>query len=136
MPRHKGQIKTFEQANIDIAAVEQFAELGYTEEQIALVMGVAIRTLRDYKKRYPQFNEIITKGKLKADAVILKSLYEKARGGDVTAQIFWMKNRQPDKWRDRQPGDAKDNPVNLHLKLVDAINQLDRKQLPEKREGE
>ncbi|MDD5356326.1 MAG: hypothetical protein PHY56_07320, partial [Candidatus Omnitrophica bacterium] len=21
---------------------------------------------------------------------------------DVTAQIFWLKNRQPDKWRDKQ----------------------------------
>lgn len=25
---------------------------------------------------------------------------------DVTAQIFWLKNRQPDKWRDKQDIDA------------------------------
>jgi hypothetical protein len=38
---------------------------------------------------------------------------------DVTAQIFWLKNRQPDKWRDKPPEDNGDNSVKtLEIKFV------------------
>ncbi len=28
--------------------------------------------------------------------------YEKALGGDTTAMIFWLKNRKPEQWREKQ----------------------------------
>jgi hypothetical protein len=43
----------------------------------------------------------LKRGKLKADFQITKSLYEKAKAGDTTAMIFWLKNRRPDLWRDK-----------------------------------
>ena len=36
------------------------------------------------------------------------ALLLEALGGNVTAIIFWLKNRRPDKWRDKPeaPGDS------------------------------
>ena len=35
------------------------------------------------------------------DYEVENALLAKALGGDVTAMIFWLKNRRPDKWRDK-----------------------------------
>ena len=32
---------------------------------------------------------------------VAKKLYTEALAGNVTAMIFWLKNRQPSKWRDK-----------------------------------
>ena len=29
------------------------------------------------------------------------ALYKNAIDGNITAQIFWLKNRKPDKWREK-----------------------------------
>ena len=36
------------------------------------------------------------------DIAVENALLKKALGGDVGAICFWLKNRKPDKWRDRQ----------------------------------
>ena len=41
--------------------------------------------------------------KEEADAKVVQSLYQKALKGDVTACIFWLKNRQPRPGRSRPP---------------------------------
>ncbi len=38
---------------------------------------------------------------------------------DTTAMIFWLKNRQPDKWRDKQEITLPEN-TTLEIKIVDA----------------
>lgn len=40
-------------------------------------------------------------GELKRGMVETKRVTKEVQG-DVTAQIFWLKNRRPDKWRDKQ----------------------------------
>jgi hypothetical protein len=37
-----------------------------------------------------------------SDDRVEESLYRNALGGNTTAQIFWLKNRRPDRWRDVQ----------------------------------
>lgn len=37
-----------------------------------------------------------------ANSHVRMSLYKEAIGGNVTAQIFWLKNRLPGLWRDRR----------------------------------
>jgi hypothetical protein len=76
--------------------------LGSTDEEIADFFNVCVATIYNWKLIHPEFLEAIKKGKQKADSDVAKSLYQKALEGDSTAMIFWLKNRKPDKWRDKQ----------------------------------
>lgn len=75
--------------------------LGATDDVIARFFDVTDRTLRNWKQRQPEFADACKLGKLSADTDVVSALYEKAKGGDVTACIYWLKNRQPEQWRDR-----------------------------------
>lgn len=103
--------------------IQGWAMSGLTDEQIADNLGIAASTIYEYKKKYPEFSEALKKGKDIADAQVVNALFKTATGftyyediatatGDVvqaqryakpntTAQIFWLKNRQPDRWRDK-----------------------------------
>lgn len=106
--------------------VEDVFELclaGLTEEEIAEVFEVSVVTLRNWKKRYPQFLSAVRRGKSIADGKVAKSLYNRAigmevpenhvhlHGGkatvtctrkylppDVSAARFWLKNRRSSSW--------------------------------------
>jgi hypothetical protein len=41
-------------------------------------------------------------GREASDDRVEESLYRNALAGNTTAQIFWLKNRRPDRWRDVQ----------------------------------
>ena len=43
---------------------------------------------------------------------------------DVTAQIFWLKNRKPKKWRSDQQESGNEKQVQDHNALVDAIKNM------------
>ena len=101
--------------------------LGATDVQLADFFGVSEKTLNTWKKAHPTFLQSLKDGKENADAAIAASLYGRAKGyshpedkifnnggeemivkterhypPDTTACIFWLKNRQPAKWRDKQ----------------------------------
>ena len=44
----------------------------------------------------------LKKGKAVVDFAVENAFLKRAMSGDTTAQIFWLKNRRPDLWRDRQ----------------------------------
>lgn len=76
--------------------------LGATDKQLADLFEVHETNLREWKQRYPEFALSIRTGKDEADARVAQALYVNAtRFRNVTAQIFWLKNRRPDVWRDR-----------------------------------
>ena len=101
--------------------------LGATDKEMADILGVSESTLNLWKDTYSKFSESLTRGKVVADAEIAKSLYHRAKGyehtetitatyqGQITdtmdvikhyppdtpAATLWLKNRQPDKWRDK-----------------------------------
>jgi transposase-like protein len=102
--------------------------LGATDKAIADFFSVSTRTLNTWKKQYPEFLHSLKRGKEQADANVVSALYSRATGfvkhgleevfqhsgkivraevskyypPEVTAGIFWLKNRQPDKWREKQ----------------------------------
>ena len=103
-----------------------YALLGATDKQMAELFGVTEQTLNNWKHRHIGFFESLKRGKAEADAVIAASLFHRAKGyeheavkimqfegqsyehkfiehypPDTTAAIFWLKNRQPDYWRDK-----------------------------------
>lgn len=106
----------------------QLTDLGATDRELATFFEVAESTLNLWKLAYPEFSESLKLGKDAADKRVEQSLYHRARGysheavkilmtkdGDVyreeyvehyppdtTAAIFWLKNRKPAEWRDKQ----------------------------------
>ena len=81
--------------------LEGWARDGLTEAQIAHNMGVGYSTLGEWKNRFPEIVEALKKGKEVVDYEVENALLKKALGGDTGAICFWLKNRRPDKWRDR-----------------------------------
>ena len=114
--------------------LEGWARDGLTDEQIAGNIGINTSTLYDWKNKFPKISEALKKGKEVVDIQVENALLKRALGyefqetrveksdkdgtkiiqtlkhipADTTAQIFWLKNRRPDKWRDKPeiPGDS------------------------------
>lgn len=103
----------------------KLAEEGKTDAQIAAVIGVSEKTFHAWKHAHPDFRESLKKSKGVADRMVELALFQRAVGysqpaikffmhegcviaedytehypPDVTACIFWLKNRRPDQWRD------------------------------------
>lgn len=84
-----------------LVLVEGWARDGLTDLQIAKNIGVAMSTFCEWKNKHPEFSEALKRSKEAADYEVENALFKKAKMGDVTAMIFWLKNRQPRKWRDK-----------------------------------
>ena len=126
--------------------LEGWARDGLTDEQIAKKMGVNTATLYDWKKKYPEISESLKKGKEVIDTIVENALLKRALGyrydevtiengietkrvtkevqPDTTAQIFWLKNRRPDKWRDKQNVEVSGSLKTETSKLDDLIKQM------------
>lgn len=101
--------------------------LGATDKELADFFEVSEVTINAWKNKHPEFLKSLKDGKLLADAEIANKLYHRAKGyqhedvdikvidgqivmtdlvkhypPDTTAAIFWLKNRDPKRWRDKQ----------------------------------
>ena len=81
--------------------VEGWARDGLTDEQIANNLAISIDTFYKYKKKYPEFSEPLKRGKEIVDYEVENALLQNALNGNITAQIFWLKNRKPRQWKDK-----------------------------------
>ena len=106
--------------------VYKLSLLGATDEEVADFLGVCIDTIFEWAKVHPLFSEARARGKLGADAHVAERLFSRATGHrhdavkilqyegkpvivpyievyppDTQAASWWLKNRQPLKWRDR-----------------------------------
>lgn len=86
-----------------LTLLEGWARDGLTDEQIAKNMGVNPATLYRYKQNHSEICEALKKGKEVVDFEVENALLKSAIAGNTTAQIFWLKNRRPDRWRDKPP---------------------------------
>lgn len=113
--------------------------LGATDQEIADFFEVSVRTLYRWKGEHDEFCQALKAGKDEADDRVVRSLYQQAIGYEqdevkifmpanasepvyapfrakvapnVTAAIFWLKNRQKGQWRDRiDHANDPDNPM-------------------------
>ena len=92
----------WEQVKDKLVLVEGWARDGLTDIQIAEKLGISQDTFYKYKKKYPEFSESLKKGKEIVDYEVENALLQSALKGNVTAQIFWLKNRKPKEWREKQ----------------------------------
>jgi len=106
---------------------EGYAREGLNDEQIAKKLGLSIQTFYTYQNKYVEFLEAIKKGKAPIDINVENALYKRTQGytvieektedsamgikvtktikhiaPDVGACIFWLKNRKPKRWKDKQ----------------------------------
>ena len=88
--------------HIDYKRAETLAAQGLSKKQIAHCLGIGESTLYEKQKSDPEFLEALKKGKAAGLETVTNALMENARSGNVTAQIFYLKNRDPDKWQDRR----------------------------------
>lgn len=118
-----GQPTKFKQEFVEQG--QHLAKQGFTSQQLADFFKVNIATLYDWFKVYPGFHETIQNAKDEHDtAEVEASLLKRAKGytrkvqritkdGDIidieeelppdpTSGIFWLKNRQQKRWKDKQ----------------------------------
>lgn len=118
-----GRPKSFKPEYVEQA--KKLCLLGATDMDLADFFQVHVATLKRWKNEYPEFNDALKLGKEVPDRLVERSLYNRAVGytyesekvfqyqgevvrapvrehvpPDTTAQIFWLKNRRPDLWRD------------------------------------
>lgn len=86
--------------------VQLHAMVGTRQETIAEIIGIDPKTLRKYYR-----NEL-DQSKAKANATIGGALFNKAKSGDTTAMIFWMKTQAG--WRETQQIDHTTNGESLN----------------------
>lgn len=102
-----------------------WARDGHNLEQIARNMGVNVATLRRWRHKYGEIGQAVRRGKEAADYEVEEALLRTAVAGNTTAQIYWLKNRRPDKWRDkREDGTAHKDVLN---RLDEVLHGIDRR---------
>lgn len=82
--------------------LEGWARDGLTEEQIAHNMGICLSSLKNWKNKEMAILTALKKGKEVIDYEVENALLKNALNGNITAQIFWLKNRKKNEWRERQ----------------------------------
>jgi hypothetical protein len=81
---------------------EDLAAKGLTQAQISACLGIVPKTLIEKKRAFSEFSNAIKNGRAKGLGTITNALFDSAVKGSVPAQIFYLKNRDPDNWADVQ----------------------------------
>lgn len=148
--RGRGRPPTYRQDFVDQA--RKLCELGATDFEVAKFFEVTTTTLYRWRHDHPEFCEALKAGKHALDERVVRSLAHRALGytfesekifahqgrilraktvehvpPDTTAMIFWLKNRRPAEFRDRQEQVKYD----VHMSLAELVAMSYRPDLPE-----
>ena len=126
--------------------LEGWARDGLTDEQIAKNIGINRTTLYDWKKKEINIADALKKGKEVIDFEVENALLKRALGyeyeeetyengiltkkvkkqvpPDTTAQIFWLKNRKPNNWKDRVETDEDKEAVANASQVIAKIRKV------------
>ena len=75
----------------DIEKIKALASRGLTKEQIALSLGFSSRTFLRRQQENKEIEQAYREGKAQGIGIIANALFEKAKKGDNTAMIFFLK---------------------------------------------
>lgn len=123
------------------------ATQGKTNEQIAEIIGVHVRTLENWQSAKGDFLWAVKEAKQAADDLVEAALFSRAVGyshksvkvffdskslrtvehemtenyaPDTTAAIFWLKNRRPEEWREKTEVEHSGSISNIKDEELDA----------------
>lgn len=141
----------------------KLCRLGATDEEIADFFRIDRATLYRWKHDQQEFCDALKAGKEAADNRVETSLYHKAVGytydavkifmpanasapvyapyrehvpPDTTAGIFWLKNRKPDEWRDKQEISFKSTADVRDLSTEEILKHLNASRVAEAQRGD
>lgn len=129
--------------------LEGWARNGLTEEQIAKNIGISRQSLWKWKEKEVDILNALKKGKEVVDIEVENALLKRALGytialkeqkidkdgcvhdlekdvhipGDTTAQIFWLKNRRKQQWRDKVEVETNGEEINKVKELLGKIQE-------------
>ena len=127
--------------------LEGYARDGLTDEQIAAKVGINPATLYKWIDKYGEIGEALKRGKAPVDFQVENALLKRAMGyeyeevitevygdgkkhvkkikrhvpPDVTAQIFWLKNRKAERWRDKPEAKADSDILKAAKELLEGV---------------
>lgn len=84
---------------LDLRQVQKLASIGLNEGQVAAALGINRKTLVARKRKYKEFSDALKNGQAKGIATVANNLFEQSKDGNVSAGIFFMKNRAG--WSDK-----------------------------------
>ena len=97
-----------------------------SQDQIADYFGISDRTFREMMGRDPNISSAYKRGKAKAIGTVAQGLLQKARAGDTTSAIFYLKTQAG--WRETQNVDhttnGKDMPASAITLTDDQLAQI------------
>lgn len=128
-----------------LGEVEEMATKGLTNKQIAKNLGISEGRLYEWQNDFPEFREALKRGKDPADYEVENALYRSATGYWVeeetitefedgstkvetkkkyippnpTSNIFWLKNRRADKYRDKREHEVTQTTFNVTIEEDD-----------------
>lgn len=76
---------------IDTAQVEKLSSQGLTKAQVAAVIGLGESQWYERENQNPEIAEAYKRGKARGVLMISNALFDAARSGNTTAQIFFLK---------------------------------------------
>lgn len=135
----------------NLKLLKAWAMNGLKDEEIAKNIGINRTTLYEWKKKYPDIDNALKKGKTVYDVEAEQNLHKVGQGyyieevetyitetngvqtkrikktkkwvpPNVTALIFWLKNRKPDVWMDRKAKEVEvknDGNLEKYFELLD-----------------
>lgn len=120
--RQKGKYRKWLMKD-SLIRLQGWARDGLTDAQIAENIGINRATLYEWKNKYSSIADVLKENKEIVDRIVENALYRSATGYDyeedvvtksgevvkvtknmpanTTAQIFWLKNRKRQEWRDK-----------------------------------
>lgn len=126
--------------------LEGWSRDGLSLEQIAKNIGIAEKTIYEWKNKESKICEALKKGKEVADYEVENAVFKRATGytyeektyengllvktvvkevaPDTTAQIYWLKHRQREKWGEKEATNNND----INQRITNIANLLNNPQ--------
>ena len=108
-----------------LGMVEKLSGQGLTPKQICAFMGFSYTTFYKLKRNQKEFDHHYERGKARGLAIVANALFENAKEGDTSAQIFYLKARDQSQWNPKVIVDAEIETreiTEITLTIVDDIN--------------
>lgn len=91
-----------------------------SKRQLADYFGISETTFREIEGRQPEVSDAYKRGKAKAIAGVASNLINQARGGNISAAIFYLKTQAG--WRETDETQTQREPITINIVKPDGAD--------------